>query len=161
MEKHPSSFLRLDLMPARVSHFKIARATRTKRQKPRVLVVEDQLFSRKLLLQVLSHDYQVDAAPDARTGILLYLENAPDIVFLDIELTDESGHSLARAIKTLDPDSYIIMVTANNSVEDVALAKSNKVDGFIVKPYSKSKIFEAIEKFEASGPSSPPKGNAP
>ena len=150
MEKFSSTRLSLDQMPARIAHFKIARSMRPRRDRLGVLVVEDQLFSRKLLYEVLRQDYQVDLAPDARAGLGLYLENAPDIAFLDIELTDESGHELARIIKALDAESYVIMVTANNSVEDVAMAKSNRVDGFIVKPYSKGKIAECIEKFKAS-----------
>ncbi|MDD5586597.1 MAG: response regulator [Alphaproteobacteria bacterium] len=151
----------LKRIPARVAHFRIARSMRPSREKPRLLVVEDQLFSQKLLQEILRHDYILDMAVSAHEGLDLFLDNAHDIVLLDIELTDESGHSLAKVIRTLDPGVFMAMVTANNSVEDVALAKTNNVDGFIVKPYSKQKVFECLEKFEARQSAGQSKGNEP
>jgi DNA-binding NtrC family response regulator len=148
----------LERIPALAAHFRIALNTRVSREKLRILVVEDQLFSRRILLELLHHFYTVDTAPSAKEGMRLYLENAPDIALLDIELADESGHTLAKFIKSIDPESYVVMVTGNNSVEDVALAKSNKVDGFIVKPYNKSKVLESIEKYFALHPDRRPKG---
>jgi CheY-like chemotaxis protein len=145
-------------MPALAAHFRIALNMRKSREKLRVLVVEDQLFSRKILQELLQHFYTVDVAATAKDAMRAYLDNAPDISLVDIELTDESGHTLARFIKTIDPASYVVMVTGNNSVEDVALAKSNHVDGFIVKPYNKSKIYECIDKFLAIHPDRQLKG---
>lgn len=148
----------LDKIPALAAHFRIAVNMRKSREGARILVVEDQLFSRKILQELLHHLYTVDVAENAKDGMKLYLENAPDIALLDIELADESGHTLARFIKSIDPTSFVVMVTGNNSVEDVALAKSNQVDGFIVKPYNKSKIFECINKYLAAHPDRQPKG---
>lgn len=148
----------LDKIPAQAAHFRIALNMRKSREKAHILVVEDQLFSRKILEELLHHTYTVDTAPSAKEGMKKYMEAAPDIALLDIELADESGHTLARFIKAIDPASYVVMVTGNNSVEDVALAKANNVDGFIVKPYNKSKVLEAIDKFHALHPERPAKG---
>ena len=137
----------LEKIPAMAAHFRIALNMRKTREKVRILVVEDQLFSRKILHELLRHEYFVDTAATAKDGMRLFLENAPDIALLDIELPDESGHTLAKFIKGIDPTAFVVMVTGNNSVEDVALAQANKVDGFIVKPYNKSKIFECLEKY--------------
>jgi len=151
----------LEKMPALAAHFRIAMNMRKTREKLRILIVEDQLFSRKILQELLHHVHIVDVAATAKDAMRLYLENAPDISLVDIELTDESGHTLARFIKSIDPGSCVVMVTGNNSVEDVALAKSNHVDGFVVKPYNKLKIFECIDKFLASHPDRRPKGQTP
>lgn len=151
----------LEKIPAMAAHFRIAVNMRKSREKLRILIVEDQLFSRKILQELLHQSHNVDAAASAKEGMKLYLEQAPDIALLDIELTDESGHTLARFIKNIDPASFVVMVTGNNSVEDVALAKSNNVDGFIVKPYNKSKIFECIDKYLTAHPDRQPKGPTP
>lgn len=158
METQLTPQMILDRIPALAAHFRIAQSMRASREKPRILIVEDQLFSRRILIELLHHFYLVDAASTAKEGMRLYLENAPDIALLDIELTDESGHTLARFIKSIDPASFVVMVTGNNSVEDVALAKSNKVDDFIVKPYNKSKVLEAIDKYFAMHPDRKSKG---
>ncbi len=162
MEGQPSPQMILDKLPALAARFRIAVGMRKTREKLRVLVVEDQLFSRRILQEVL-RDYTVDAAASAKDGMHMFLENAPDIVLLDIELTDESGHVLAHFIKSIDPETFVVMVTGNHAVEDVSMAKSNKVDGFIVKPYNKSKIFESIEKYYALHPERRPlaKGSTP
>jgi CheY-like chemotaxis protein len=149
----------VDRMPARIAHFRIARNTRPSRQKLRVLLVEDQVFSQKLMQEMLRVELILDTAATAHDGLRLFLENAHDVVFLDIELAEESGHSLARVIRALDPAVYIVMVTANNSVEDVALAKANKVDGFIVKPYSKQKVFECLDACKSRQIAGQSKGN--
>lgn len=143
----------LEQLPSEFARFKYARAHRAERERLRVLVVEDQLFSRKLLFEVLRNTYEVDLAGTAFEGLKLYLEEAPDIAFLDIELEGESGHVLGRIIRELDPDAYLVMVTGNQSAMDVAHARNNKVAAYIVKPYSKQKIFDAIATYkEAKGP---------
>lgn len=158
MDKSLSPQMILEKMPALAAHFRIAMNMRKSREKLRILVVEDQLFSRKILQELLHHQYTVDTAATAKDGMRAYLDHAPDIALIDIELTDESGHTLARFIKSIDPTAYVVMVTGNNSVEDVALAKSNKVDGFVVKPYNKSKILENIDKYFKLHPDRQPKG---
>jgi len=158
MDKQLTPQAILEKIPAMAARFRIALTLRKSRETPRILVVEDQLFSRKILQELLHHSYNVDLAASAKEGMKLFLENAPDIILLDIELTDDSGHTLARFAKSVDPDVFVVMVTGNNSVEDVAMAKSNKVDGFIVKPYNKSKIFECLVKFFDQHPEKKAKG---
>lgn len=158
MEPHPTPQMILQKIPALAARFRVAVNMRKSREKPRILVVEDQLFSRRILQEVLHNDFVVDVAETAKEGIRLFLEDAPDIALLDIELSDDSGHTLARFIKSVDPAAFVVMVTGNNSVEDVTMAKSNHVDGFIVKPYNKAKIFESIEKYFTIHPDRRPKG---
>ncbi len=122
---------------------------RKSRKAPEFLVVEDQEFSRKLLAGLFGQEYRCHTAKDARQAIELYAEHAPDIAFLDIELPDADGHTLAAFFRKHDPESYIVMVTGNNHVKDVETARANKVQGFIVKPYNKLKIMGAVNTFIA------------
>ncbi len=162
MDEKTTPLALLQKIPALAARFRVSLSMRKTREKVRILVVEDQLFSRKILEEVLHHEYDVDVAASAKEGMHLFLENAPDIALLDIELTDESGHMVARFIKTLDPETFVVMVTGNHAVEDVTMAKSNKVDGFIIKPYNKAKIFESIEKYFSLHPERrPTKGAIP
>ena len=118
-----------------------------------VLVVEDQPFSRKLMQEYLRQFCSVDAAENVRNGLQSYLSKAPNIAFLDIEMPDDNGHMLANIIKRIDPDAFVVMVTGNHSAEDVAAARTNNVDGFIVKPFSKQKIMTCLDKYCAMHPS--------
>jgi two-component system chemotaxis response regulator CheY len=120
---------------------------RRKRLGIEILIVEDQLFSRKLLLGVLGQKYCCYTAVNASEAIIQYALHAPDIVFLDIELPDIDGHTLARKFALADPDRYIVMVSGNHFTTDVGKAKINKVRGFIAKPYNKQSIMDAVNKY--------------
>lgn len=114
---------------------------------PTVLVVEDQDFSRKLLEGMLRRNYICSSASNAKDALALYAEQPPCVVFLDIELPDINGHDIAAFIKKHDPDSYVVMVTANNYEKDVMQARHNNVQGFVAKPFSKAKITECVDKY--------------
>lgn len=115
--------------------------------KPTVLIVEDQQFSCTLLHGMVNRHYGCHIARTGKEAIQLYLEHVPSIAFLDIELPDINGHELAQVMRQWDPFAYLVMVTANNYPEDVIRAKKNNVQGFIVKPFSKSKIIDSIERY--------------
>lgn len=114
-----------------------------------ILIVEDQDFSRKILHDLLARqeNYSCHAAKNALEAIELYSTHAPDIVLLDIQLPDYSGHELASILKQADPRSYIVHVTANKFIKDVEAAKKNNVQGFITKPYSKKNIQNVISNY--------------
>jgi two-component system chemotaxis response regulator CheY len=120
---------------------------RNKRAETAVLIIEDQAFSRMLMLNVLGKRYPCYTAKDGKEAIDKYSVVAPNVVFLDIELPDLNGHDLAKLFKNTDPNAHIVMVTANNYTKDVLLAKDNGAEGFIIKPYNKQKILESIDNY--------------
>jgi len=119
------------------------------RSKPHILIVEDQVFSQKILMRILD-GYQCHVASTCAEAILIYLEKYPDIVFLDIDLPDLSGHIFAKLLSKIDDDSYVVMVTSNNYQNDINKAVENKVKGFIAKPFKKQIILGVIEKYKKS-----------
>ncbi len=132
----------------------------SKSQKPyrrqlHMLVVEDQVFSQKLLCEILravrvrnNNDSPViDVVQSVQEAWKIFLKRAPDIVFVDLGLIDGSGHTLARAIKEMDPQTYVVIVTANNYEEELNIARQNNVDNFIAKPYNKKQILDCVEKY--------------
>lgn len=145
-------------IPALVTQYRISADLRHDRDRLHILIVEDQLFSRRILQQMLHPYFTIDVAEDARTGMRLFLETAPDIVLLDIELAGENGHKLAELIKSVEKESFIVMVTANHSGADVRAARENEVNGYIIKPYNNKKIFEFIYKYWEINPTRKPEG---
>ena len=139
------------LTPAQKLTFASLQKGRATRKIPTVLIVDDQLFMRKLLHSVLEKDFMVCGAASGLEGWQAFITNAPDVALLDVELNDINGHDLAKKIKELSPETHVVMVTGNNSLEDVVKARANKVDGFITKPFSKKKIIDCLEKFTGPG----------
>ena len=146
-----------ELAPAQIDQYRQRLALSRKmlrhnggRERLHTLVVEDQTFSRQLLLEVLHDTCSVATCTNAYDGWKIYVEEVPDIAFLDISLPGASGHMLADRIKELDPMSYVVMVTASQDVHDLQVAKGNRVDGFIVKPFNKKKILDCIARYQTT-----------
>lgn len=151
----------LRVSPEQVELFQEACNQKPYRRQLNILVVEDQAFSQKLLCEILrgvrvrnnNDSPYVDAVQSVREAWKVFLKKAPDVVFVDLNLVDGSGHTLARAIKELDPQSQVIIVTANNFEEELNVARQNNVDGFITKPYNKKQILDGISRYvEATKP---------
>lgn len=151
----------LRVSPEQIELFHEACAQKAYRRQLHILVVEDQVFSQKLLLEILrgvrvrnnNEGPMIDAVQSVRDAWKIFLKKAPDMVFVDLNLIDGSGHTLARAIKELDPQSQVIIVTANNFEEELNVARQNNVDGFIAKPYNKKQILDSIGRYvEATKP---------
>jgi CheY-like chemotaxis protein len=142
-----ASFTKLELTPLQQEKFVHAMNNRAQQEKPHILIIEDQDFSRKLLQGLLQKNYPCHAAKNSQQALQFFSEHAPNIIFIDIELPDQSGHGLARLFKILDPSAHIVMVTGNNYITDIETAKKNKTDGFIVKPYAKTIIMAAIDNY--------------
>lgn len=132
---------------AQISQIARYGAERCNLKLPIILIVEDQEFSRKLLESLISRTCVCYSASNAADAVAAYAEYVPSIVFLDVELPDYNGHDLAHFIKQHDPQSYIVMVTANHYASDVNRALANKVQGFIAKPFNRIKIISTIEKY--------------
>ena len=122
---------------------------RTFRVEPHILIVEDQVFSQKILTSILK-DYTCYVADSSAEAFVQYMEKCPDIVLLDIELPDVDGHQFAEFLNKIDMHSYVVMATANNYKKDIEMAQQNKVKGFIAKPYEKETILKTIETYKKS-----------
>jgi CheY-like chemotaxis protein len=135
--------------------FQEARGQKPYHQQLHFLVVEDQAFSQKLLCDILrgarlrnnNETPIIDSVAGIHDAWKIYLKRAPDLTFIDLGLADGSGHTLAAAIKGLDPQSQVIIVTANNYEEEINVARQNNVDGFIAKPYNKKQILDCVDKY--------------
>lgn len=83
-------------------------------------------------------------AEDAKGGLEKYRDIQPDVVFLDIGLPDGSGIDLIKPMLEINPMVGIIMVTGSRLSSDVNNAKKRGAIGYILKPYTRKKIDNAL-----------------
>jgi len=70
----------------------------------RILVIEDDPALRKILGRLFSSEgYEVDIVPDARAGLEMLRQRAPDAVVLDLLRPGSSGCDLCKKIASLAP----------------------------------------------------------
>jgi len=127
--------------------FEIALKGRSIRKSLKILIVDDQEFTRELLKGVLIKDHAVYTASCGKAALVTYIAEAPDIVFLDIEMPDLTGHQVIQQIIRLDPQAFVVMLTASKAVADVKQAGIEGAKGFICKPFNKQKVFDIIKNY--------------
>ncbi|OQX14972.1 MAG: two-component system response regulator [Desulfobulbaceae bacterium A2] len=104
-----------------------------------VLVVDDIPENIDILSEVLRDDYQVRVATSGEKALrIVYSDNPPDLVLLDIMMPGLSGLELCRRLKA-NPDRRkipVIFVTAMCSVEDERRGLEMGAVDYITKPIS-------------------------
>lgn len=114
-----------------------------------VLIVDDVSSVREFLRQTLHRlgVFRIEDAANARQAVNTFKKQKPDIVFLDIDLPDTNGTQLISVLLEMSPKATIIMLSANNTVDNVKFAIAHGAKGFIVKPFSPQKIQAIFDKF--------------
>ncbi len=107
--------------------------------KQTILVVDDATENIDILSGVLADDYRIRVATSGEKAIkIVYSDDPPDLVLLDIMMPGLSGYETCRRIKA-NPDRQripIIFVTAMSSVEDERLGLEIGAVDYITKPIS-------------------------
>jgi two-component system sensor histidine kinase/response regulator len=128
--------------------------------KLRVLVVDDNPAAREILQEPLSgvvaHVDAVESGKEAIAAIKQQDGTAPyDIVFMDWRMPAMDGLQASRHIKsdeTLSHQPAIVLVTAFGREEVREEAERMQLDGFLVKPVTKSMIVDTlVNVFAESG----------
>jgi two-component system, chemotaxis family, chemotaxis protein CheY len=124
-----------------------------KYHKVRIMLVDDDSLSRGYLRTALSNISANVVAELSRgnDAVEHFAKCNPDVVFLDINLPDMDGHQVLAKLLLLQPDAFVVMVSAHNSFDNVKNALDNGAKGFIVKPFSTQKIIATIDRYLASG----------
>ncbi len=107
--------------------------------KQSILVVDDTPENIDLLSEVLCDDYRIRVATSGERALkIVYSDDPPDLILLDIMMPGLSGLEICRRLKA-NPDRRripIIFVTAMSSVEDERIGLETGAVDYITKPIS-------------------------
>ncbi len=121
----------------------------------RFLVVDDQPLARESLRAIAqtAGAFSVDFAPGYQDAIFKIRNNCPDVVLCDYILGEgRSGQQLLEELRRFNllPDETIfMMVTGEQSYEQVVAAVELVPDDYIIKPFSPDKLMLRLEKVAA------------
>jgi two-component system, chemotaxis family, chemotaxis protein CheY len=122
------------------------------RRQPTILIVDDNDLMRTLLRGMLrDEEYQV--VGEARNGLQAVdavQRLNPDIVCLDVMMPEMDGLEALQAIKQARPETIVVMITGNPSVDNVQESIQGGAAGFIVKPFNAAKVLDTLRKVAAS-----------
>ncbi|MFQ5718300.1 MAG: sigma-54-dependent transcriptional regulator [Acidobacteriota bacterium] len=119
----------------------------TQRDPIRILVVDDEPVVQDVLGRLLSRaGYEALFARTAEEGLALVDSDEPDLIILDVMLPDRDGLELLEAIKRLNGERPVIMMTAYGSVENAVAAMKHGAYHYLTKPFSNDEVILVIEK---------------
>lgn len=114
----------------------------------RCVIVDSDPAVRDLLKSLLageSVDVVAEAA-DGMQGLVAIEEHRPDLVFLDIDMPELDGLNVLRCLRAVHPDLRVIMATAHAEGAIVKEALSQRVAGYLLKPFDSAKVLAAVRK---------------
>ncbi len=125
----------------------------------RILVVEDDFISRRLLCRYLESHGECDVAVNGNEAVaafkqLLLAGGHYDLICLDIMMPGMDGQETLKRIREIEKEHdvptdrvvHIIMTTALEDHENVMSAFSNACDGYVVKPIEKRKFLDTLQE---------------
>ena len=124
----------------------------------KILVVDDELVSRKKLQKILSNLGECGAVEDGKSAITAFekalKEKDPfDLVTLDIVMPEMDGTEALVELRELEKDAgvpeeekaVIMMVTSHGNKDNIVTSISAGCDDYIVKPFHKGTIFDKLD----------------
>ncbi len=115
--------------------------------KAKVLVVDDDLGIREIVTSMLARGgygtSQVDSAATLREA---FLGPQPEIVILDLQLPDGDGLELLPEIKKNWPETEVIMLTGNASLDAAVEATKRGAYHFQQKPIDHKSLFLIVDR---------------
>ena len=110
-----------------------------------ILVVEDEQDIATIIDFNLKHSgFDTLMAYDGPTGLKLALENAPDLILLDVMLPGMDGFEICRRVREKS-QVPIIMLTAREEESDKILGLELGADDYVTKPFSNRELIARIK----------------
>lgn len=101
----------------------------------KILVVDDEEIIRDNLSYVLEAEgFQVDKAENGLVAYNKVKEKHYDLIITDIEMPSMKGTELLEKVKSLDPQTAVIIITAYGSLDTAISALRNGASDYILKP---------------------------
>jgi DNA-binding NarL/FixJ family response regulator len=115
----------------------------------RVIVVEDHPAVRGSLVAYFENQDGIEVVGAAENGLNAYrlvCETAPDFVLMDVRMPVMDGIESTRMIKSRDPETRVVLLSAYGDDELIRAGREAGADGFILKGASGRKLMAAVRE---------------
>lgn len=115
----------------------------------KILIVDDSPFTRRTIRDIIESNRissRMIEAGDGAEAILKYKEHRPDLVIMDVLMPKVDGIQALRAIKKIDPDARVIMISSTGKTHFVKDSMRAGAIDFIMKPFDSSQMAVTLSK---------------
>jgi DNA-binding response OmpR family regulator len=112
-----------------------------------ILVVEDSKPMQRTLQRLFESDgLSVEIAGDGVAGLESFRKQTPSVVVLDLKLPLMPGKEVCRAFKAHASSVPVVVLSANNEVEDKVLLLELGADDYVTKPFSPKELLARVRR---------------
>lgn len=103
--------------------------------KPYLLVIDDDAPIRRIITEFFEfRGFMVQSAADGRLGMDIIRGQRPDVIITDLSMPNMNGHEVVDAVKVLDSDLPIVILSGNGMLDDAMEAIRRGAWDYISKP---------------------------
>lgn len=122
----------------------------------RILLVEDEEKVARFISRGLKAElYAVDVANDGTTALNFLNGNAYDVVILDLNLPDISGHEVLVQFRKSNSSTPVLILSARDGISDKVANFEKGADDYLTKPFSFTELALRTKALLRRGPSVP------
>ena len=112
----------------------------------KILIVEDDQILAENFSRIFRNDFKVFQAENASEAIFEIDKNMPDLIFLDVLLSEHSAFSLLNELQSYADTAKIPVVICSNLADDLDLKSLEKYGVKMIFDKSKSRPREILAK---------------
>ncbi len=119
-----------------------------------ILVAEDQIINRKIVMQLLAKKgWKVTLVENGREALNTYVENAKsfNIILMDVQMPEMDGYTSTEKIREYERinggHAPIVAMTAFAMVGDKEKCLASGMDSYISKPISPNELYSTVIKY--------------
>jgi DNA-binding NtrC family response regulator len=116
-------------------------------RRPRVLLVDDdESFRRVQEYQLDQAGFRVTSAGDGEAALEAFREGLHDLVVSDVRMPGLDGLELLARVRAISPDTPVVMVTAQGTIETAVEAMKHGAFEFLTKPFPGEKLRLTLDR---------------
>jgi len=115
-------------------------------EKPRVLVVEDDLsILTGVSMNLRFEGYEVLQAQDGARGLEMAVSDAPDIIVLDVMMPKLNGYEVLKELRSRGVRTPVLVLSAKGMERDKVLGLDLGADDYVVKPFGVAELMARVK----------------
>jgi DNA-binding response OmpR family regulator len=115
-------------------------------EKPRVLVVEDDLsILTGVSMNLRFEGYEVLQAQDGARGLEMAVTDAPDLIVLDVMMPKLNGYEVLKELRSRGVRTPVLVLSAKGMERDKVLGLDLGADDYVVKPFGVAELMARVK----------------